>query len=413
MSPRSAGGTAEFVRRRAEQLQRILAEEGARRLGARALRAAAWRLDRGGPQLPVRQTDVLAADIGGSRDRSALPIGPDGRLTVNWVTTPPAHGSGGHTTMFRLVRHLEANGHTCRLYLYDVYGSRAKDHIKAVRSAFPDIASEVLDTTDGMADAHAVFATAWTTAYPVYNDPCAGKRFYLVQDFEPWFFPVGGVAVLAENTYRMGFHAFTAGRFLTGKLRDEFGMESDWFDFGCDVSRYRLDGLGRRNGVVFYARPDTPRRAFELGVMALQLFARRHPEIDIHLYGDKVGDLGDRFADHGLLDPVELNAIYNRCLAGLSLSMTNVSLVPHEMLAAGCIPVVNDAQHNQTVLDNPHIVYAAPTPHALADALHEVVDTPHFEERAAAASASVQGCSWDDAGNALELMLDRELRTGL
>jgi hypothetical protein len=35
---------------------------------------------------------------------------------------------------------------------------------------------------------------------------------------------------------------------------------------------------------------------------------------------------------------------------GLVLSATNMSLVPYEMLAACCIPVVNDAEHNRCVL---------------------------------------------------------------
>ncbi len=90
--------------------------------------------------------------------------------------------------------------------------------------------------------------------------------------------------------------------------------------------------------------------------------------------GSVLGDCASRYIDHGLCTPDELNAIYNRCFAGLSLSLTNVSLVPHEMLSAGCIPVVNDAQHNRVVLDNDHVVYAPPSPAALAAALSDVVN---------------------------------------
>ena len=72
----------------------------------------------------------------------------------------------------------------------------------------------------------------------------------------------------------------------------------------------------------------------------------------IHLYGEPAGRLPFAATEHGLLPPEQLNTLYNRCIAGLVLSATNVSLVPHEMLAAGCIPVVNDAEHNRIVLDN-------------------------------------------------------------
>ena len=53
-----------------------------------------------------------------------------------------------------------------------------------------------------------------TRAYPVFNSRCSGKRFYFVQDFEPYFYPVGSMSLLAENTYRMGFHAITIGALL-------------------------------------------------------------------------------------------------------------------------------------------------------------------------------------------------------
>jgi glycosyltransferase involved in cell wall biosynthesis len=245
----------------------------------------------------------------------------------------------------------------------------------------------------------------------VYSDQCRGKRFYLVQDFEPWFYPLGARNVLADHTYRMGFHAITAGRFLAAKLKAEYGMAADAFEFGSDSAYHLMDGASVRDGIVFYARPEpwAARRGFDLGIMALQLFAGRHPDIRIHFYGTRIGKLPFAFKNHGLLRPSELNSIYNRCFAGLSLSMTNVSLVPHEMLAAGCIPVVNEAEHNRIVLDNPHVRYACPTPHALADMLSEVVATKDFAALATAASASVSSASWEDAG----LVVERSIRRAL
>ena len=152
---------------------------------------------------------------------------------VNWVTSPPAAGSGGHTTLFRLVEHIERSGNVCRVYLYDIYGGDAAYYGSRLRKVFPGFKGEICDVTHGMADAHAVVATAWPTAYPVYNDRCLGKRFYLVQDFEPWFYPMGALRVFAEDTYRMGFHAITAGRFLAAKLSAEYGMAADAFSLGA------------------------------------------------------------------------------------------------------------------------------------------------------------------------------------
>jgi O-antigen biosynthesis protein len=399
------------VGRRYRQARRLWAEQGSQGIKDWALRAVAKRLAPPATPLDIRPADVLAADLRVPRLWSPLPFDGKGPLVVNWVMSPPAAGSGGHTTAFRLIEHLERSGHVCRVYLYDNHGGDAAYYGSQVRKVFPGFKGEIDDVANGMADAHAVVATSWPTAYLVYSDNCRGKRFYLVQDFEPWFYPLGARSALAEQTYRMGFHAITAGRFLASKLRAEYGMAADAFDFGSDSAYHLTDGAGVRDGIVFYARPEpwAARRGFDLGIMALQLFAERHPDITIHFYGSRIGKLPFPFKDHGLLRPSELNRIYNRCFAGLSLSMTNVSLVPHEMLAAGCIPVVNEADHNRIVLDNPFVRYAQATPHALADALSEVVATKNFAALAASASASMSSASWEDAGRVVEESIRRAL----
>ncbi len=177
-------------------------------------------------------------------------------------------------------------------------------------------------------------------------------------------------------------------------------MPAESFDFACDRAAYRLDdaadAVERRTGIAYYCRPHTPRRAHELAVFALERFARQHPEVPIHTYGSVLPDLPFEATQHGVLPPSGLSALYNRCVAGLSLSATNVSLVPLEMLGSGCVPVVNDARHNRIVLDNDQVRYSAPTPWDLARSLSDLVeqDRDTRAATAAAAAASVTGQSW-------------------
>jgi hypothetical protein len=76
--------------------------------------------------------------------------------------------------------------------------------------------------------------------------------------------------------WHIHWHVFRA------EANAEFGMTVDCFEFGSDTSRYqRLPGA-KRSGVVFYTRPEAPRRGVELGLMAMELFAlpppgNRHP----------------------------------------------------------------------------------------------------------------------------------------
>jgi O-antigen biosynthesis protein len=396
---------------RAQQMQRLAQSEGYAGMALRLRERAARRIaPPGATPLPVSREDfVRAAQIASSGWKlpPPLPLPADGQLEVAWVCVPQSEGAGGFTTLCRLASCLEQAGHRCTIYLADRHGWSLDQHKRTIRAGWPALGAEIRDVADGIDDAHAIFASSWETAYPVLSSPARGARFYLVQDFEPHFYAAGSNALLAEATYRFGFHGLTAGRWLAQLLERDYGMAADHFDFGCDLDRYALDPMTERTGVCLYSRPSTPRRAFELAVAALDLFAERHPEVDIHLYGEPGQNLPFAATNHGLIGAEELNGLYNRCVAGLALSATNVSLVPHEMLAAGCIPVVNDAEQNRIVLDNSEVAYVSATPFDLANALSALVERPAAERRAGAqaAAASVQGTSWEDAGAVVERII--------
>jgi len=264
---------------------------------------------------------------------------------------------------------------------------------------------------EGLEDCDAVFAPSWPTAYPVFNLKTRAKKFYFVQDFEPYFFPASSESVLAENTYRFGFYGITAGRWLTEKLNTDYGMSCDHYEFGSDSGRYHFKNQEKRKSIFFYARPVTPRRGFEFGVLALELFHRRHPEYEIHFAGWDVSGLkfSFPFVNHGVMKLTELDGLYNDCAAALVISFTNMSLLPLELLSAGCIPVVNDAPNNTLVSANPYISYTQSSPSAMADALCAVVERADQVEYARKAAASVQNLSWDDSGAKFEAILKREL----
>lgn len=394
--------------RRSRQLGGILTTSGYRGLINRVRTKASEWIRPSDLVWPLFPEDAIAADLSRPpivRARRAKLTEP---ILVNWVMSPPGIGSGGHTTIFRIIRYLEQHGYRNRIYFYNPLGGDL-EYCRGIVHDFYGCASEIADVGEGMIDADAIVATAWPSAYAVYNSRSAGQRFYFVQDYEPYFHPVSTYSLLAENTYRMKFHGITAGPWLAGKLSRDFGMEADFFPFGCDTNRYRRDPSALRSGVAFYARLGTPRRAVELGLLALEVFAKRHPNVELHLFGQDLGKLPFRYVNHGNTTPDRLNEIYNRSFAGLCLSLTNVSLVPYEMLASGCIPIVNDAEHNRMVLDNPHVQYASPTPRAVADVLETVMKRADLEAESARGAASVILTPWETAGAAVDAILRRTL----
>jgi hypothetical protein len=81
------------------------------------------------------------------------------------------------------------------------------------------------------------------------------------------------------------------------------------------------------------------------------------------------------------------------------------------MLAAGCVPVVNDAEHNRTVLDNDQVAYASATPYDLAEALSGLAMEARFRRpsRSVNASRSVASTTWSEAGATVEGIVRRHV----
>lgn len=389
-----------------------LARRG-RRLAQRVVRRAYRSLQAGAADFPLAPHDL--ADSTRITPTAPPPV-PAGRpLTVGWLCAPPGAGSGGHTTMFRMVQALEAAGHRCVVLVHFPNGGNIDKRRELVRTDWPWVRADVVDVDDPAAMAalpplDACVATGWPSAHLLARRFERAHRFYFIQDYEPFFYPRGADYELAADTYRFGFHNIALGTMVQRRLKEEQGIVADVVPFSCDTTVYALSAPVRRSGVVFYTRPDVARRGYRLGALALEEFHRRHPEQEIHLYGEPALDLAVPATRHGRLTPAQLNALYNRTLGGFAMSFTNISLVAEEMLAAGCVPVVNDSPDARADLPNPAVAWAAATPGALADALCRVVESPRPDEQAARAAASVRRDNWATTGREVVEIIESVVR---
>lgn len=363
----------------------------------------------------VKYQDAIRADI--SKPLPAWKGTSKKRLTFNWIMSPPGKGSGGHLNAFRFIKFLEDAGHECRIYLYAQDG---RGPISAILNVMGDsypvlkatLGMQWLGDDNNMLPADGVFATSWETAYPAFNSPADARRFYFIQDFEPYFYPAGSFYSLAENTYKLGFYGVTAGGWLAKKLHTGYGMQTDHFDFGSDEQLYSYNNDGERKEVMCYVRPFTERRGFETCMMALELFHEQQPDYTINLAGWDVSeyDIPFPYVNLKTLELHELNTLYNRCAAALILSFTNMSLLPLEVLGSGTIPVVNEGENNSLVSNNPYIEYAPNDPVSLAKALSKVVTRKDGAAYAKKAAASVKKVGWAESGAKFVNIVERETR---
>lgn len=364
----------------------------------------------------ARYEDIIGIDF--DSKKKPWPGTKNKTLTFNWLMPPPGKGSGGHLNIFRFIDFLEKAGHTCNIYLY---GQGAHSPIPSIKAIMGD-SYPVLKATKGMkwlkdpgsmVQADGVFATSWETAYPLYNSEMITKKFYFVQDFEPYFYPVGSFYSLAEDTYKFNFFGVTAGNWLATKLARDYGMKTDYFDFGADANLYQHKNHAKRNEVLCYVRPFTERRGFENCIIALDLFHKKHPNYTINLVGWDVSEYNIPFPYNNLktLELDELSDLYNKCAVALILSFTNMSLLPLEVLACGTIPVVNEGENNSLVSNNPFIAYSKSNPRALADAMSSVVSRKDLTTHADKASGSITKSGWKESGKKFVSIVERETRS--
>jgi glycosyltransferase involved in cell wall biosynthesis len=304
-------------------------------------------------------------------------------LTVNWVV-PTIGLGGGFINIFRFIKHFNEAGHKVRIYEQPVSQferSSKKEVDKVIEQFFGGLSADVRTKWDKIEPADITFATSWHTAYVVFPVKNTLQKFYFIQDFEADFVPKGSQYALIENTYKMPFYGITAGKWLSEKLSSEYKLNCEYYDLAVDSSIYFRKNFAqnkeeKRTKVFFYARPVTERRGFEIGFKALEEFQKKNPQFEIVLAGWNLGKLPDGFKSLGQVkDERKLNDLYNECAVGLVLSFTNCSLLPLELMAAGCPVVTNVGLNNELNLPKRGVFYAEQSPFHIAQVMEKVVNS--------------------------------------
>ena len=187
-------------------------------------------------------------------------------------------------------------------------------------------------------------------------------------------------------------------------------MECDYFNLAVDQQTYFPVDLPERKHIFFYARPATPRRGFELGVRALEIFHVRNPDYRIVFAGGETnwGNLPFPLTNVGYIRFQELNELYNKCAAALVVSLTNCSLLPMEIMATGCPVVTTTGENNEKVLPKGTAVFAVPSPHQLAQALGDAARNPPPREKLVQNAVQFR---WEDEIAGVERVFKRLMRT--
>lgn len=288
---------------------------------------------------------------------------------------------GGYIAKFHLARKLVERGYRVRVITVDqcVEDLPAWRREIAAYEGLEDIfdrievscrfdRSRVLE----MSPSDQVIATTWWTAY-IANDLLASldaNRFvYLIQEYEPYTFPMGSYFALARASYDFPHVALYSTGLLQSFFRDQRigyvhgGRDStddhDFFENAIirypEVDPPVRDGHGPRR-LLFYARPEAhaARNMFEVGYLALATAIEQGAfdgeDWEFHGIGSSHGDIplpaGNTLRMLGKFGLSEYKARLLEYDLGLALMYTpHPSLLPLEMAAAGMAVVTNSCQN--------------------------------------------------------------------
>lgn len=240
-------------------------------------------------------------------------------------------------------------------------------------------------------------ATAWWTAYTAgqiqtwqtnaFGWSTAARYLYLIQDYEPGFYPWSSRYTLAEATYHQP-ERFVA-IFNTALLQRFFKQQQYDFPVGYAFEptlnprlgqlRKQVSGAVKEQRVLIYGRPGTERNAFELIVMALRSWVAAADCSDWTFVsaGEEHAPVslgnGRQLIALGKLSLEDYATELSRAALGISLMISpHPSYPPLEMAAFGLTVITNSyGPKDLSTLHQGILTVSPPTPEAIAEKLSQ------------------------------------------
>ena len=345
---------------------------------------------------------------------------------------------GGYITKFNLARLLAETGHRVRLIMVDACNVQPALWRQQLQ-AYPGL-EDLLDRVEIVyaynrtqpVEFHpddALIATTWWTAHIAHHVTRILNRsrfVYLIQEYEPFTFPMGTYAALANQSYTFPHYGVFSTEFLRDYFRrnrlgvfaaDPAAGDRDSVAFAntiTAVGRVTVADIAGRSPrkLLFYARPEphAARNMFEMGVAALMRAVRAGCFAKgWELYGIGTVETAGKIAlGRGVtmrLLPRQGQETYREVLRehdlGLALMYTpHPSLVPIEMASAGMLAVTNTCGNKVEPLlreISPNLIAVAPTIEAVQQGLKYALDhIGEYEARVKGAEVK-WSTSWDDS----------------
>ena len=308
---------------------------------------------------------------------------------------------GGIYTIFRFMEHLTLKGVKTTIVIFDNKYLDTTKTYKEIVSHFPGLKDANLicfdlsaQSIDDLPESDIAFATIWMSAYVLLKYNKTRRKYYFVQDYEPLFYEGGSMYALAESTYRFGFTGIVNTPGLLWAINQRHGMSGVSFIPAVD-KRYFYPSKRKNNKekpkIFFYARPNNPRNAFELGILVIQELIRKYgKKIEIITAGSNWNEadygLKGLIINKGLISSLkEIGALYRQCDIGFVYMLSkHPSYQPFEFMASGMATVSNRNEDNLWLFkDGENCLLSEPSASAIAEKISILIEDKMLRNRIA------------------------------
>lgn len=344
-------------------------------------------------------------------------VKPQKIKTITFVIPEMLAYSGGHTSILRLGTQLCKLGYTVNYFSY--IEQTKEEMIKNAKINLANYEGNLLPKSEmDNIKSDVVVATYWASVF--FTKKMSGYKMYFLQDYEPYFYLYGETFLFAKKTYELGLHMVSLGswnKYMVEKQCD-ITTDIDIIDFPYEKNEYlrverNYDSYkSKRNFKIAVYIKETGRRApyiiqSILGKVKNE-FSKENINLDIKYYGeDKYFECleGENI---GKLNKQQLSELYKEADFGMCASLSNVSLVPYEMLAMGLPLIEFEDGTYKYFLPEDSAILTSFNWRDLYEELKKSINNPNIiKERAKIAYAALDTLSWETSGKQFSDILNK------
>lgn len=260
-------------------------------------------------------------------------------------------------------------------------------------------------------DADVTIATAWPTAYDVYNlSEEKGDKFYLIQHYEEWSGPIEEV----DGSYRLPLKHIVIAKWIYDLMKTKFNKEKDIYlvynginfdEFNCSQKEIKK----KKTVAMLYHKLEW--KGYKDGLIAFENARRKYGEnLKLKLFGTEYGEDIPQYAEFYLNpDKDTLRKIY--CDSEIFIYPSRNEgwgLTPMEAMACKCVVIgSNTGCISEIGEDNKNCMIVQPGDiESLTDKLINIVNNENLIENIGNAGyKTVSNFSWNKSVDKFEKII--------